>query len=222
MTGLRVVLARHGQTPANVARVLDTRLPGPGLTDRGRRQAAALGTALAAAHPPPDGIVGVYSSAAARARETAVLVGAALGPDPAAPTVVEGLQEVQVGDLEGRNDEAAVAVFRDTAERWRDGELDLAFAAGESARDLLERFGRGLDEVRRRHPAGGTAVVVAHGAAIRLATRALAADPTGVAPDHLDNCGYVVLADTGEGWRIERWEPSAPDGERSAADATSG
>ena len=45
---LRLVLARHGQTPANVAKTLDTVLPGPGLTDLGRLQAEALGKELAA------------------------------------------------------------------------------------------------------------------------------------------------------------------------------
>ena len=219
--GLRVVLARHGQTPANVARTLDTRLPGPGLTDRGRRQAAALGAALAAEHPPPTTIAAVYSSAATRARETAGLVAGELG---LVPSVVEGLQEVQVGELEGRNDETAVAEFLDVVDRWRAGEVDVAFDGGESATDLLGRFGRGLDEVRANHARGGTVVVVAHGAAIRLAAGGLAVDDTRVRPaeDHLDNCGYVVLAATGGGWRLAAWERRAPDGETSAMDATSG
>ena len=46
------MLARHGQTPANVAKLLDTVLPGPGLTDLGRLQAEALGKELATALLP--------------------------------------------------------------------------------------------------------------------------------------------------------------------------
>ena len=39
---MRLLLVRHGQTPSNVAGLLDTALPGPGLTALGTRQAAAI------------------------------------------------------------------------------------------------------------------------------------------------------------------------------------
>ena len=38
---MRLMLIRHGQTPSNVLGLLDTAIPGPGLTDLGREQAAA-------------------------------------------------------------------------------------------------------------------------------------------------------------------------------------
>ena len=69
MSDLRLVLARHGQTQANVDRILDTVLPGPPLTELGRAQAHALGGELG------DGAEGtvtaLYHSPARRARETA-------------------------------------------------------------------------------------------------------------------------------------------------------
>lgn len=45
---MRLLLVRHGETPSNVDRLLDTAVPGPGLTRLGERQAAALPEALAA------------------------------------------------------------------------------------------------------------------------------------------------------------------------------
>ncbi len=44
---MRLLLIRHGQTPANVHGILDAEVPGPGLTELGQRQAEALPTALA-------------------------------------------------------------------------------------------------------------------------------------------------------------------------------
>ncbi len=44
---MRLILIRHGQTPSNVAFLLDTAVPGPGLTDLGEKQAAALPHTLA-------------------------------------------------------------------------------------------------------------------------------------------------------------------------------
>ncbi|MFI5427738.1 histidine phosphatase family protein [Aeromicrobium sp. UC242_57] len=39
---MRLILIRHGQTPANVDGVLESTVPGPGLTELGLEQAAEL------------------------------------------------------------------------------------------------------------------------------------------------------------------------------------
>ena len=44
---MRLFLVRHGQTHANVARQLDTAVPGVDLTDTGREQAQELADRLA-------------------------------------------------------------------------------------------------------------------------------------------------------------------------------
>lgn len=213
---LRLVLARHGQTASNVARVLDTALPGPGLTDLGRAQAAALGGELAAGPP----VRALYHSAARRARETASLVA---GPSGLEPVVLDGLHEVQVGDLEGRDDEEAVEAFRRVVGRWQEGRTDVGFPGGESADDVLARYRHGLEEVRGRHPDGGTVVVVGHGAALRMVGRFLV-EGVGVPDgetDHLDNCGRITLSTTPHGWALESWSGAAPGG-RSSHDVTGG
>jgi len=43
---MKLWLIRHGQTPSNVLGLLDTAVPGPGLTDLGVEQAAAIPGAL--------------------------------------------------------------------------------------------------------------------------------------------------------------------------------
>lgn len=44
---------RHGQTPGNAAMLIDTAVPGPGLTALGQQQAQAIANALAAKAPMP-------------------------------------------------------------------------------------------------------------------------------------------------------------------------
>ena len=198
---LRLVLARHGQTPANVAKALDTVLPGPGLTDLGRLQAEALGKELAA--DPLGPITALASSPARRARETASLVAPAVGLSPA---VVEGTHEVQVGELEGLDDEAAIRRFRSVYDAWREGDVHARMPGGESGRDVLDRYLPAVEGLRDEYPSG-TVVLVSHGAVLRLVSHALVGELPGLgADDHVDNCGRVVLqAGPDGGWRLEAW-----------------
>jgi broad specificity phosphatase PhoE len=218
---LRLVLARHGQTPANVARVLDTRLPGPGLTDLGRAQAEALGRELADEGrdgAPP--VVAVYHSAARRAAETAEL---ACAPLDLVPRRVEGVHEVQVGDLEGRNDEAAIEEFGAVFDSWLTGDLDRAHPHGESGRDVVDRFVPVVEGIRAAH-ADGTVVLVSHGATLRLAAPALLGfDPQSrdLGESRLGNCARIVLraADAGA-WMLEAWLGEVPGDLPASHDAT--
>ncbi|ALJ38455.1 histidine phosphatase family protein [Azospirillum brasilense] len=90
----RLVFCRHGETESNVGGWLAGSRD-VSLTERGRAQARAAAAALAAQGSP---VVAIYSSPQRRARETANVIGAALGLPVA---VVPGLEERRWGDLEG-------------------------------------------------------------------------------------------------------------------------
>jgi broad specificity phosphatase PhoE len=217
VSDLRLVLARHGQTQANVDRVLDTVLPGPPLTDLGRLQAAALGRELAGGAEGP--VTALYHSPARRAHETAHLVAGHL---EVAPAEVTGVHEVQVGELEGRNDGPAIATFRGVVDRWLDGDLDAAHPGGESGRDLLARYVPVVSELRERHAEGGTIVVVSHGAALRIVAQELV-EHVGTPPrdeEHVANCGRIVLRPRGSGWELVAWRSAVPGGLPTTDDVT--
>ena len=101
-----VLLVRHGLT-AGTGSVLTGRMPGIGLDDRGRGQAAAVGARLA--DVPLDAII---SSPLQRCRETAAAIAAArsAGLDPATPpnghqvavTEDDRFAEVAYGDWTGK------------------------------------------------------------------------------------------------------------------------
>ncbi|GAB3134082.1 histidine phosphatase family protein [Tsukamurella serpentis] len=197
MTGL-LHLVRHGQTTANVAKILDTLPPGAPLTPDGSEQARRF----AAERPGPAPAV-LLSSVARRAQQTAGLIGTGWQMPV---TVVDGVHEIQAGDLEGRSDEDAIKAFQQVVRSWHFGDLSAALPGGESASDLFERYLPTVEQVRRDHLADGDAYLVSHGAAIRLVAARLAGVDSGYAHrHHLPNTGEIVLRPTGTGWELVSW-----------------
>ncbi|GED96289.1 histidine phosphatase family protein [Gordonia crocea] len=202
----RLYLVRHGETTSNVMNRLDTALPGAALTDFGVRQAArfALDNMVAAEAP-----LTLVSSVARRAQQTAEVVGGIWGVDP---EVVDGLYEVQVGDLEDRNDRPAYEAFSTVVERWHHGETSERLPGGESLDDVLARYVPAIDAIAAKFLVGPEArdvFVVSHGAAIRLVAARLASiDPGFAVSNHLSNTGVVELSYTpGDDveWHAHRW-----------------
>ncbi|MDN5859602.1 MAG: histidine phosphatase family protein [Pseudonocardia sp.] len=188
---MRLILARHGQTDANVGRVLSSRPPGGPLTELGRQQADALAARLAGID-----VTAVYASTAVRAQETAAPVAAVNG---LAVTVVDGVHEVDVGDFEDRADEQARGDFHEIDLAWSAGDLAARMPGGESATEVLARFRPVVDKIT--DGASGSVVVVSHGGAIRIVACALAGRHGHVG--YLPNTGIVVLRATGTGWELE-------------------
>ncbi|WP_144206895.1 histidine phosphatase family protein [Mycobacterium tilburgii] len=202
----RLVLLRHGQSFGNVERRLDTRPPGADLTPTGREQARAF-----ARESKRPGLLA--HSVAIRASQTAAVIGeqAAVPPREFA-----GIHEVQVGRLENRNDDEAVAEFNAIYERWQHGELDVPLPGGETGNDVLNRYVPVLTDLRLRylddHDWRDDIVVVSHGAAIRLVSAVLAGvDATFALDNHLGNAESVVLVPITDGrWSCVRWGAATP------------
>ena len=152
-----ILLARHGQTSENAAgRILGRR--DPPLSEQGRADAAALARALEG-----EGVLAVWTSPLARARETAEVAAAHLGLEA---EVLDDLSESRRGAWEGRTyaelaeeDPALLAAFEA-------GERTFAFPGGESLEEQIARTRRALDTI-----AAGPqpALAVAHAGTIRAA-----------------------------------------------------
>jgi broad specificity phosphatase PhoE len=203
----RLVLVRHGQTHGNVERRLDTRPPGAELTDLGREQARTFARGLV--HRPGM----LVHSVAVRAAQTAAEIGNELALQP---HEYDGIHEVQVGDLEDRNDDDAIAEFETVYQRWHQGDLGVAMPGGESADEVLSRYVPVLTQLRMRylddHEWHDDIVVVSHGAAIRLVSAVLAGVDGSFALDHhLANAESVVLAPITDGrWSCVQWGKHMP------------
>lgn len=205
MTG-RLILVRHGETEGNVAKILDTRIPGLPLTERGAAQAKTFGSSLLR---PPKAL---FCSAALRARQTAGYIEAATGVPV---EVLDDIHEVQVGEMEGLNTEEAHSSFQRIYRAWHEGDLAERVPGGESGYDVLARFLPVIEDLRTKYLADGSdgdILVVSHGAAMRLVSRNL----SGVAPpfttnNHLDNTETIELVPRPVGgWECIRWGRFTP------------
>ncbi|MEU6197774.1 histidine phosphatase family protein [Streptomyces sp. NPDC047061] len=197
---MRLLLIRHGQTPTNVDFLLDTAVPGPGLTALGERQAAALPGALA-----DEDIEALYVSTLTRTQLTAAPLAAARGLDP---LVRDGIREVSAGDLEllpghsERGEEYMRTVFA-----WAAGNTALRMPGGETGDEALGRYDAVIAEAAAS--GAGTVAMVSHGAVIRLWTAARAGnvDVPYAASRPLDNTGVVILEGSpADGWKALSWQ----------------
>ena len=203
----RLILVRHGQSHGNVERRLDTRPPGAELTDLGREQARAFARTRAV---PPRLLL---HSVAHRAAQTAAEIGRETS---LRAFEVEGIHEVQAGDLENRLDDEAIATFKATYQRWHGGDLAAAMPGGESGAEVLDRYLPVVADVRLRYlddpEFSGDIVMVSHGAAIRLTAAVLAGVRGSFALEHhLSNTEAVTLIPRNDGgWRCVQWGAISP------------
>jgi broad specificity phosphatase PhoE len=198
MAGMRLLLIRHGQTPSNVAGALDTAFPGAGLTPLGEVQARAIPAALAG-----EVIGGVHASPLTRTQQTAAPLGAARG---LGVRVLDGLEEIAAGDLEMRNDDAAVEAYLGCVSGWMHGDLARVMPGGSDGHAFLARFDAAVG-VALAGRDGGATVVVSHGAAIRVWTAVRTGmDPDGATKSRIMNTGMVTLEGApGAGWDLLAW-----------------
>jgi probable phosphoglycerate mutase len=209
---MRILFVRHGQTPANVAGILDTAAPGPGLTDLGTRQAEAIVDALG-----HETIGAIYVSKLVRTHETAAPLAAALG---LTPIELPGTHEIEAGDVEGRSDHEAVRTYLTTVFAWGSGDPSPVMPGGPDGHGFFARFDDAIGGIAERHPDDATVVVVSHGAAIRVWTGARVANLGSgfTADNHLDNTGVVVVEGSPDaGWTALSWGGVPLGGERLAA-----
>ena len=198
---MRLILIRHGQTPANVLGRLDTDHPGPGLTELGSEQARALPDALAG-----EPISAVYVSVLVRTQLTAAPLAEALGLET---EVLPGIHEIEAGALEKRSDRESVVAYLETVWAWGQGEMDRAMpGGGTDGTAFFARFDADIAELAQRHPADATVAVVSHGAAIRV----WAAGPDSNLPPRftaerdLGNTGIVILEGEPGAWTVVSWQ----------------
>jgi probable phosphoglycerate mutase len=222
---MRLLLIRHGQTPANIAGQLDTAVPGLPLSPLGRRQAAAVPEGLAA-HGLGD-VHSLFVSTLLRTQETAAPLAASLG---LTPTVIDGLREIAAGSLEMLDDEKSQGEYNATCFAWAEGDLDVRMPGGESGHEFFARYDAAV-AVATGH-GGGPVAIVSHGAAIRTWVTARCVDVEGgfAGTHQLLNTGLAHLESvddpdpardprgTGRRWRLVEWRRD-PIGGVSLVDA---
>ncbi|GAA2223231.1 histidine phosphatase family protein [Herbiconiux moechotypicola] len=201
---MRLLLIRHGQTIDNANGALGTVVPGPGLTELGRTQAAAIPAALVA-----ESIDAIAMSTMRRTHETAAPLVEALG---LAPIEFDGLREITAGDIEGRSDSEAIRLYLGTLFGWWT-DFSARIPGGEDGHEFHARYDGAIRELAAAHPEG-TVAVFSHGAAIRTwASWSSGNIDAEFSRTHgLENTGIVILEGSPEaGWEAVSWQ-NAPLG----------
>ena len=193
---MRVYFARHGESEANVHRVIANRGWAYPLTERGRSQAARL-AGLIRADLDGRARVRIASSPLWRAAETADILADALGAGTV--ELVDALREADCGVMERRFDGAAWAAHDHVQSRWRAGDTRARIEGGESLHDLLERFVPWLRSAVDDAGPTDALVAVGHGSLYRfvLPTVVLGADGGEIAVDLGQAEALVVEAPPG-------------------------
>ncbi|MFQ5934300.1 MAG: histidine phosphatase family protein [Dehalococcoidia bacterium] len=154
---MRLILVRHGETDAN----REGRIQGIGndpLNATGRSQAAALGE-----HLETYKLDAVYSSPLARALETAEAIAR---HHNLRPIELKGLQELDIGELDGLTGEEVKERHPDVLEEWMRDVSSLRMPGGESIVELQDRAWAAVQAIAEGHPKG-VVVGVSHNFAIQ-------------------------------------------------------
>jgi broad specificity phosphatase PhoE len=192
---MRLLLIRHAETASNVADVIDTQVPGKGLTVRGEQQAQDLAARIA-----DERVEAVYASTLIRTALTATPLATLLSLPV---VVVDGLQEIAAGALETKGDRQSINTYLTTVESWVGGALSFRMPGGEDCHEFIDRY----DSVVREVVDSGYAVaaVFSHGCAIRtwVSIRARSSDPALAIKHDIENTEVVVLEGTPTGWFLK-------------------
>ncbi len=180
-----LILARHGETDANVAGTWQGATDHP-LNARGHAQAEALARHLRRHHPD---IAAIYTSPLTRARQTAETVARRF---PGVPLHVDqDLSEYNLGAWEGLTYEE----LRYEKRLWERMAQDPHWAppGGESAYRFATRVINAFRRIAQRHP-GQKVLVISHGGAIATALALLLqGDGSRWREYQMSNCAYSVL-----------------------------
>lgn len=155
---MKLLVARHGQTAWNAMGRYQGQTDVP-LDDTGRRQASALAQYLSG-----ESIRAIYASDLQRAHETARLIAehhdCSAQADPR-------LREINFGRWEGRTHREIENQEPQALAAWHGDPMNACPPGGETLAQTAERIAPILEKLSYRH-SEQTALVVGHGAALRL------------------------------------------------------
>lgn len=200
---MNIYFARHGQSEANVLRVISNRGLVHPLTELGRAQAAALAESL---HGRP--IVRIYTSPLLRARQTAEIVASALGVPV---EEADALREPDCGEAEGRDDAEAWALNAGCWTAWRAGQHDHRVPGGESLLDIRARFVPFVERLAAA-PQSGDLLLIGHGMLYHTLLPLVLTNVDHAFGDAhaIPNTGFIVAEATPAGLVCREWCGVAP------------
>ena len=199
----RITFVRHGESAGNASGLIDTKTPGPVLTDKGQQQAQAVVDTLG-----DNNYDGIYASTMVRTQLTAAPMSQYLRLPI---QVLPGLQEIEAGVFEGTPEAEAANGYAKFPLAWAfQGMRDLRIPGWIDGNEFDARMDGALKTIYD----GGdrNAVVFSHGGSIMFWTMMNVSNLTLeqkinlLRTAQLDNTDYVVIEGNPEdGWTLVNW-----------------
>lgn len=196
---ITLTFVRHAESEANASGIIDTSVPGPGLSPEGKGQAEQVAHQLT-----HDKFDAVYASTMARAQQTAAPLAAELHEQV---QVLPGLQEINAGWFEGKPVSMDPSTYLVAPADWLRGDVQDSIPGSVSGKEFNDRFTAAVQKI---YDNGHTKpVVFAHLYAIEYWTlmNVKNAKDSLAASHPLPNIGRVVI--TGNpmtGWTLVDWD----------------
>ena len=196
---ITLTFIRHAESEANASGIIDTSVPGPGLSPEGKGQAEQV--AHQAGHNNYDA---VYASTMARAQQTAAPLAAELHKQV---EVLQGIQEINAGWFEGKPISMAPSTYLLAPADWINGEMQDSIPGSITGKEFNDRFTRAVQKI---YDSGhSNPVVFSHLYSIEYWTlmNVNNAKDSLLTSHKLPNIGRVVI--TGNpmtGWTLVDWD----------------
>src|SRR5262249_46696675 len=187
------------ESEANASGVIDTQVPGPGLSPEGKAQAEQLAHQVAR-----NKYDAVYASTMVRTQQTAAPLASELGKQV---EVLQGIQEINAGWFEGTPVKAEASTFLLAPTDWINGDVGNSIPGSVSGKQFNDRFTAAVQKV---YDSGhDNPVVFSHKFAIEYWTllNTKNAKDSLLTTHPLPNVGRVVI--TGNpmtGWTLVDWD----------------
>jgi broad specificity phosphatase PhoE len=196
---ITLTFVRHAESVGNADGVIDTDVPGPGLTEEGNRQARQIAHDLERERHD-----GVYASSMLRSQQTAAPLAREIGRQV---QVLPGLREIKAGWFDGEQSSRAGSTYLLAPLDWIHGDRKDAVPGSINGNEFNEQFTAAVQKI---YDSGDSnPVAFSHAAAIMAWTLMNVKNPRDhLMTDHpLPNIGRVVI--TGSpvgGWKLIDWD----------------
>lgn len=196
---ITVTFIRHAQSESNASGIIDTAVPGPGLSPEGKEQAEQLARQLG--HKDFDS---VYASTMVRAQQTAAPLAAALGKQV---EVLPGIQEINAGWFNGKPESMAQSTYMVAQADWLNGDVSNSIPGSVSGKEFNDQFTAAVNRIYNsghRNP-----VVLSHRNSIMVWTLLNAQNAKDSLMDShpIPNTGRVVISGNPmTGWTLVDWD----------------
>lgn len=196
---ITLTFVRHAQSEGNASGLIDTAVPGPGITAKGEEQAQEVAEELG-----DKDFDGIYASSMVRTQQTAAPLAKDLGEQVA---VLPGLREVAAGWFEGTSEAAAASTYFLAPMQWLQGYRDARIPGSINGNEFNDDFSTAVQKI---YDSGDTnPVAFSHGAAIMLWTQMNVSNANGelMMTHPLPNVGEVVIQGNPiTGWTLVSWD----------------